>query len=165
MVKGWSFIVVITLIIGCGKGKSEQATMATAEAALSFKNIPNALAFNSAVDSVMATWSEYQAMDESFAVLRRASNPEDAILALDDLIEKERAVANAAYPEAFDQIQVKSRQRVIRTFLLKIRNNLEDRRPIDSVMIQLADAHNALRNQFNIIMIDTLDIKKLLSEE
>ena len=85
-------------------------------------------------------------------------------LAIDDLLEKEAALAKGEYPAPFDQLQIKSRQQVVRTFILKIKGNLEDRQGVQEAMVQMLEAYNAMKQQFNILKSNTLD-KELIDAE
>lgn len=114
---------------------------------------------------VVSAWPEFMAMENSLEVLKRASNTEDLKLAIDDLIDKEKALGEGDYPEAFDKLQIKSRQQLLRTFLYKVKSNLLDNRDINEGMEELITAYNAFKNQFNVISGNTLDTKLILNEE
>ena len=72
-------------------------------------------------------------------------------------------MAESDYPGNFDKLQIKSRQQVFRTFLYKVKGNLNDRRDVAESMDQMMVAYNALRNQFNILSNNTLDANLILN--
>lgn len=84
---------------------------------------------------------------------------------MEDVIAKEKLLAESEYPVTFDVPQIKSRQQVLRTFLLKAKGELDGRRNPTSSMMQLFDAYNALRSQFTIITSNTLELNLFLNDE
>ena len=79
-------------------------------------------------------------------------------------MEKQNALAVSNYPEIFDKPQVKSRQKVFKTYILKVRATLEYRKdPMEST-IEMVNAFNGLRNQFNVMVNYNLDTKMILDE-
>ena len=86
------------------------------------------------------------------------------ILVIDDLLEKQKAWEKSEYPESFDIAQIKSRQNVMKTYLLKVKTDLLNRADYISSTEEMIEAYNALREQFNVVMNSTLDPKLLLDE-
>jgi hypothetical protein len=83
---------------------------------------------------------------------------------LDDLVEKQKALEDSEYPPAFDLPQVRSRQRVMKTFILKTRAAVEYRVDATDPAVEMIEAYNAMRNQFNVIVNNTFDTKLILDE-
>ncbi len=165
MVKYTVLLALVLLVLSC---KNERPEVVDAEAipeAFSFQNYPTLTELEPGVLSVVNSWPEFMAMENSVSVLKRATNTEDLKLAIEDLIEQEKKLAEGSYPEAFDKLQIKSRQQVFRTFLYKVQGNLLDNRDIDEAMGQMIQAYNAYKNQFNVIAGNTLDAKLILDEE
>ncbi len=158
-------LLIVLISTGCKRQPGEEVMLQEEEQDFSFRNMPKTPEINSAAGEILKDWKEYQDLENSFSVLRRASNTEDLKLAIDDLIEKEVAMAQGEYPAPFDQLQIRSRQRVLRTFLLKIKGNLAENRDVEEPMKQMLEGYNALKNQFNRITSNTLDKKLILNEE
>jgi len=158
-------LLTLGMIWSCKKQKqNEQASVQEPEA-FSIQNFPKEVEIVPEALPTLNSWPEYMAMENSFTVLKRATNTEDVKLAIDDLIEKERELAKAKYPDDFDKLQIKSRQQVFRTFLFKVQGNLLDNRDVTEGMEQMILAYSALRQQFNILSSNTLDVKLILNDE
>ncbi len=114
---------------------------------------------------IVSSWPEFMAMENSMDVLKRASNTEDLKLAIEDLIEKEKALAESSYPKTFDILQIRSRQQLLRTFLYKVKGNLMDSREINESMEELITAYNAFKKQLNSISEKSLDVQLILNED
>ena len=85
-------------------------------------------------------------------------------MVLEDLIEKQKELADSEYPVVFDKAQVKSRQKVFHTFILKTKGNLIYRLDEQKSVLEMIDAHNEMMNQMNKITSNTLDLNTLLKE-
>ena len=158
-----SFVVFTTLASCKTQGDQDITSDQTAQE-FSFRNMPKDVELVAEAQLVLEDWEEYRNLEDSFSVLKRATNTEDLKLAIDDLLEKEAALAKGEYPAPFDQLQIKSRQQVVRTFILKIKGNLEDRQGVQEAMAQMLEAYNAMKQQFNILTSNTLD-KELIDAE
>ena len=83
-------------------------------------------------------------------------------LTIDDLIEKQKELVASEYPEKFDIPQIKSRQKVFRTYILKIKGDLYYYQNPEESIMQMFEAYNAFRNQFNVVVNNTLDTNLIL---
>ena len=127
--------------------------------------MPKRLEFNDEVTGIIREWKEFQVLKSSFDVMYKASNNEDLALAIDDSLDKEQALREGEYPAPFDKPQIKSRQRVLLTYLLKTKACIADRTDVNEPMKQLLTANNAWRKQFNVIVNNKLDANLILNEE
>ena len=157
--------MVLVIVSSCKERSAEEEAPPQEPNAFSIQDYPKLVEMEADVLAIVSSWPEFMAMENSFEVLKRATNTEDLKLAIDDLTEKEKALAEGDYPEAFDKLQIKGRQQLFRTFLYKVRGNLVDNRDIDEGMEELILAYNAFKNQFNVISGNTLDTKLILNEE
>ena len=73
-------------------------------------------------------------------------------------------MADGKYPELFDTFQVKSRQRVLRTFLYKAKANIMENQPTTESIVDVLEAYNNIRRQLNVIVNSQLDKKLILDE-
>lgn len=158
------FLATFFIFIGCKDAEKKGVDVADGPEAFSFQNFPQERPIDQKALPIVNSWPEFKAMENSFSVLKRALNTEDLMLAIDDLIEKEKELSEASYPEEFDKLQIRSRQQVFRTFLYKVKGNLVDRRDVNKPMNQLLEAYNALIEQFNVLINNTLDAKLILDE-
>jgi len=81
------------------------------------------------------------------------------------LIEKQKELAKSVYPKPFDIPQIKSRQKLFHTYILKTKGDLIYQIDSKKSVLEMIDAHNAMINQMNSITSNTLDLKSLLEEE
>lgn len=156
--------LILVLVFNCKKQEKEGTVVAEEVVFVSFQDMPKTQEVNSEVDSILKNWIEFQDFESSFNVLYRAANNEDLALAVEDLLEKEVTLRMSEHPEAFDKPQLKSRQRVFRTYLMKLKASIEDRTNVNEPMKQLLTANNAWRNQFNVVVNNKLDTKLLFDE-
>ena len=158
-------IFVLALFVGC-KDKQQTVVENTLDTQyFEYQKMPKKLEINPEVATILDEWEEFKAFSSSLDVLYRATNNEDLSLAIDDLLEKEKEMAKGEYPEIFDTFQVKSRQRVLRTFMLRVKASIINKTDTTQPTIEMIEAFNILRKQFNIIMNSQLDTKLILDEE
>ncbi|MEN8789280.1 MAG: hypothetical protein ABF293_09305 [Flavobacteriaceae bacterium] len=165
MKKLWVFILLSLLIFSC---KPKQDTGLLEEnPSMEFRadELPQRNRVNSKSAKILNGWVEYNAFDASFGAVYNATNREDLILTIDDLLEKQKIWYSSAYPDQFDKAQIRSRQKVLRTYLLKVKISLNYRTDFQAATVEMIDAYNALRNQFDVMVNSTLDPKLLSDEE
>ena len=119
---------------------------------------------NSGAKAILETWAEFNDLDIAFDGLYAVENNEELILLIDEFIEKQNALAVSNYPETFDIPQVKSRQKVFKTYVLKVKATLEYRQDPLEPTIEMVNAFNSLRNQFNVMVNYNFDSKMILDE-
>ncbi|WP_141239621.1 hypothetical protein [Croceivirga radicis] len=134
-------------------------------AEFTFKSMPVDVELSDAAREELKNWKTYDAFENSFAVFKKSRNTEDLKLAVADLLEKEARWAKDTFPEPYDNNQIKSRQTILRNFLLKTKGYLEMQEDVKEPIKEVLVARNALRNHFNRIARDTIDIKLLLNGE
>ncbi len=148
----------------CQEKKADLLHSDTSAYDISTEKWPKKLDVNAKALDILKDWAEYTAFETSFDALYNVSNRDDLMLTIEDLIEKQNTLATSEYPEAFDKPQVKSREKVFKTYMLKVKGDIFYRiDPQDSV-VEMIKAYNAFRNQFNVVVNHTLDTD-LISEE
>ena len=152
------------VFFGCKKDVKPEVVDNAIPEFVTFKNTLKTQEFNTKARAILDSWLEFKELQNSFNLMYRAENNEDLVLVIDDLLEKEKALRESEYPEEFDKTQIKSRQKVLRTFLLKIKASLAEKTDIEKPIKQMLLARNAFRNQFNIIVNNELDTKLILDE-
>jgi len=152
------------IALGCKKEGKQDLTDENAKVFFTFQDMPKSQEINNEAKEILKDWKEFQELKSSFEVLYRASNNEDLALAIDDLLEKEKTLREGDYPEVFDRPQVKSRQQVLRTYLLKVQASITDQTDVNQPMKEFLLANNAWRNQFSLLVKNKLDVKLILDE-
>ncbi len=165
MRKLFYLLILFTVFFGCKQKQENNGGDNAADREFNYQKLPNKAALNPDALTVVEDWTEFKAFNESIDVLYKATNNEDLILAVDDLIEKERQLRDGNYPEPFNTLQVKSRQQVIMTYLLRVKSHILENQETTSPTVDMIEAYNALRNQLNNIVNSQLDKKLILDEE
>jgi len=158
------YLMLLGVVFGCKKEAKPVVKANSVTQFISFKNTPDTKKINPEADSILTAWPEFQALQNSFEVMYRAENNEDLVLAIDDLLEKEKGLKEGTYPEIYNKEQIKSRQKVLRTFLLKVKASLAESTAVNEPIKQMLTARNAFRNQFNLIISNKLDTELILNE-
>ena len=159
-----TFGIIFLVSISCKEKKDEVVANDTAGYVITTENWPEKLAIKANAQTILIDWIEYNEIEKSFDALYTVENREDLSLTIDNLIERQKALAESTYPEKFDNPQVKSRQKVFKTYMLKVKGDLIYRIDPQESVLQMLEAYNALRNQFNVIANNTLDTKLILEE-
>ena len=157
--------IVIVFCLACVNDKTEPIENIQKVAAYDYGKMPKKEPINEEASSILNDWAAFSDFSKSAEILYQATSSEDLALAIDDILEKEKLLGESKYPEQFDVPQVKSRQRVLLTFILKARGDIIGKRNPTNSMIQLFNAYNAFRNQFNIITDNRLELNLFLNEE
>ncbi|MET1258217.1 hypothetical protein ABV409_02695 [Flagellimonas sp. DF-77] len=156
--------LVCFLVFSCGEGADTKDTQDDNTSFFSLQALPNLVATNERATQLLDAWSDYKEFENSYGIMMRASNREELQLAVDDLLEKQKTWAQGTYPPEFDKAQIRSRQRVLLTQMLRLKGGLNDRAEIEDPMKALVTAYNALRSQFNVQVNNSLDINQYLDE-
>lgn len=157
--------LLLFMFVSCKEKTQEVAVDDTSGYELSTEEWPNKLSVNSKVRAILSEWPEYNAMDVSFDAIYNAANIEDLRLTLENIIEEQKLLEDSKYPEEFDKPQIKSRQKVFKTYVLKVKGDLIYRLDPKASVHEMINAYNALRIQFNVMLNNTLDTKLILDEE
>lgn len=147
--------------------KEEKATEETPEETVfvSFQDMPDEPSMNDEAIQILSSWQEFKDLETSFQVLYQSSNNEDLALAINNVLEKEKILAESKYPALYDVPQIKSRQRVLRTFLVKVSASVTQQTDVNEPLEQMFSANNAWLNQFNVLVNNQLDINQILDAQ
>ena len=158
------FSVLVLFLVACKEEKKQEAEDGTSSYGVSTEKWPKKLGVNANAQAILNDWPEYMAFETTFDALYKVENKDDLALAIDDLIEKQKDLEASTYPPKFDIPQIKSRQKVFKTYMLKIKGDLYYRLDPEESIMQMFEAYNAFRNQFNVIVNNTLDTDLILEE-
>lgn len=160
------FVLVLLLFgfLSCGEKKVEEVKDDPSLALVDLKKLPKKVEPSFEATEVLKDWTEYNALNSSIKKIYTTDTKEDLVVVLEDLIEKQKLLEASTYPEVFDKPDIKSRQKVFKTYLLKIKSNLVyDMNPREAV-IEMIKAYNAFNSQFSIVIASTIDPKVLFDE-
>jgi len=157
--------LLLSMFVSCKDKTQEVGADSSSGYELSTEEWPNKLRVNSEVRAILGEWPEYIAMDVSFDALYNAANIEDLRLTLENIIEEQKLLEVSEYPEEFDKPQIKSRQKVFKTYVLKVKGDLIYRLDPEASVHEMINSYNALRNQFNVTLNSRLDTKLIFDEE
>jgi len=164
MVKLFCLAIFFGLFISCKQQPSDLETNEVTATEWTIDSLPKREILNSKVLQILKEWPEFNNIDLSFDALYQAENREDIILIIEDLVENQNVLAAAEYPQEFNTPQIKSRQKVLKTFILKTKAALEYRTELHEPARELLIAYNALREQLNVTVNNTLDTNLILLE-
>lgn len=165
MTKLFFFGAFVLLLTSCNQKQAKAMGADTFTFEISAENWPKKTNIDYKAMAILKDWPEYNAMEASFDALYKVENTEDLKLVIEDLIAKQKLLEDSEYPELFDIPQIKSRQKVFKTYFLKVKGDLEYRIGTEASTLEMINAFNALRNQFNIVVSNTLDTELILLDE
>lgn len=152
------------IILSCGK-TIEKADKETVRKKLyTFQGTPNLVKIKGDAREITLNWKEFTQFERAFDVMFQSSSNEDLELAINDLLDQEKIVRKSEYPTAFNSMKIKSRQKVLRTFLLKVKAGLIYNREVTEYLKQMLVSYNALRSQMNSIVNNELDTELILNQ-
>ncbi|GGD48059.1 hypothetical protein GCM10011361_13550 [Muriicola marianensis] len=157
-------LLVVLLLKACKDPATGAETSSEETPFFSMDSLPGRVSLNPKAVEITRDWTTFNDLDAGFNSLSIIENYEDLVLVLEDLVERQKKVEEGEYPEAFDLPQVKSRQKVVKTFLLKTRAAAEYRIDATPPAIEMMKAYNALRTQLNVIVNNQLDTLLITDE-
>nr|WP_297911832.1 hypothetical protein [uncultured Allomuricauda sp.] len=164
MRKTREIFIVLLLICGCKKAQETSKDTSDEVQSFDYQKLPKKIEMNQDAVVILDGWEEFKELTKSIDVLYRSTNNEDLSLAIDDLLEKEKKLSQGKYPELFDTFQIKSRQRVFKTSLLKVKSSILNKVDTTGPTVEMLNAYNIIRQQFNSILSSQLDTKLILDE-
>lgn len=156
--------ILCIVFASCKDKKQDLVSNDTSAYELSTEKWPDKLDVDSKAQDILKDWAEYNAFETSFDALYNVANRDDLSLTIEDLIEKQNTLEVSKYPEEFDKPQVKSRQKVFKTYILKVKGDIFYRIDPQESVVEMIKAYNAFRNQFNVVVNNTLDTDLILEE-
>lgn len=164
MRKVFVLLTVLAVLLSCKKDQKQNEIGDNIEQEFNMEKWPKKTLANTKASVILEEWTEYVDFQTSFDRLFIMENSEDLALLLEDLIEKQKNLAESEYPTEFDKPHIKSRQVALKTFILKTKGSLEYRLDLQEPVIEMIESFNALSNQFNVIVNNTFDAKLILEE-
>lgn len=157
-------LLVILSLLACGDRNEAETTATDVPDSIEVGELPAITRPNRGADEILKQWPEYNALDNALQSLSTISSRSEVNIVLDNVKEKLELLEASEFPEAFDTPRVKSRLKVMRTYLLKTKATMvygDD--PVPPVK-DLWEAYGNLIRQFNVIVNNNLDTKLILDE-
>lgn len=165
MSKMFVFLFVASLVMACKDASIASADSQEVAWTLDAATLPKKSTVNAKAATILGGWNEFTTFETSFDRLYTSEYAEDLILVTEDLIEKQKELEASPYPLEFDIPQIKGRQKVLKTYILKIKGDLEYRVNPEASLKEMIGAFNALRDQFNVVVNNTLPQDLILNEK
>jgi len=159
-----SLLFLLLFSVSCQESAGGNEDTKKAQEFFKVSALPQRVNLNAKASEISKGWIEFNAMNTGFDALYTVENQEDLAFVLDDLVERQKQLEDSEYPLTFDLPQIRSRQKVMKTFILKTKAAVEYRIDATDPAVEMMEAYNALRSQFNVIVNNTLDTQ-LLSDE
>tara|TARA_R110002051_G_scaffold70772_1_gene127521 strand:- start:79357 stop:79857 length:501 start_codon:yes stop_codon:yes gene_type:complete len=156
MPKNIFFLIVILLIASCKDATIETTKVQESKWESVTDSLPVKLNVDIKAQAILNDWKDYMVLERSFDKIYSTENREDFALVVEELVENQKKMEEGIYPERFDVAQIKSRQKIFKTYVLKTKGDLEYRQNPKGSLVEMITAYNDLRNQFNVIVNNTL---------
>ena len=151
------FILGLLLLMACRQGDATPVAEALPEARKDSLPLPPTIALSPAAQGLAEGWASFNTLQQRMESVYRTQSREDMELLLEDLVEACEEIEVSAYPEPFNKLSVRSREKVFRTFLQKTQADLHYRVDLQESLVQALEAYNALRAQLNRVAEGDLD--------
>ena len=148
-------------LVSCGTKQEKTTENAAPPAALNYTDVSEFTTFSASVDSVLLHWPSFKALDERVAAIKEVVSLPDLKLLVNELLEKEEMITKEGYPTSFNEASIKSRQRLVKTYLLKIKSAIELGQDPKPTVEEFIVAFNALKDHMNLIKSPTMNLETL----
>lgn len=150
------FLMALLVFSGCNSKVEQTPEASEVASAADVQDLPEVARIDAEARQILDEWAEFRSLEDRMAVLREAGNEEEMKLLLEELNQISTRLEEGAFPEAFEGPSVRSRLKVIRTYLGKLEAALFYRLAYHEPLRELMVSYNALREQFNVIVRNTL---------
>ena len=157
------FLVILTGL-GCKTEAEETVSAPTDELIFEVQSLPKMKKATGKAVGAVNSWAELRAFDQSLERIYKVSGREDFMLVVEELLELYEAMRTSQAPESLQSPQIISRFNVVKTYLLKLKADLEYRIDPEGSTLELIEAYNAAMDQCNTLVNTTLDPKTLFDE-
>tara|TARA_R110002074_G_scaffold149035_4_gene301214 strand:- start:36270 stop:36770 length:501 start_codon:yes stop_codon:yes gene_type:complete len=159
------FFIVILLTSSCKEAASEMENVQESQWEVVTDGLPKKVRVDSKAQVILNEWKDFMVLESSFDKIYSTENREDFVLIIDELVENQKKMEAGIYPASFDIPQIKGRQKVFKTYILKTKGDLEYRQDPKESLIEMITAFNNLKNQFNVVVNNTLPDELRANEE
>lgn len=159
MSKMFVFLIALLLVSSCKDAVSDTAKVQESGWAIAADSLPKKSKVDAKAQVLLNEWKEFIEVERSFDKIYTAEYREDFVLTIEELIENQKKLEASEYPEVYDIPQIRGRQKVFKTYILKTKGNLEYRQDPKQSILEMIKAFNDLRNQFNVVVNNTLPVE------
>lgn len=156
MAKSYYLFMLLVVFVSCKDSNVVLDDGQETDWEIATSQLPVKIQLNGKSNAIVADWPEFRTFDASFDRMYDATYREDLVLIIEDLVENQKLLEASKYPIEFDIPQVKGRQKVLKTFILKTKGDLEYRQDPKVSITEMITAYNSFRNQFNVEVNNTL---------
>ncbi|MGC1515269.1 MAG: hypothetical protein WA810_06800 [Maribacter sp.] len=157
--------MLVMLVHACKEAASETAIAQDSGWQIDTDSLPKKSTVDAKAQVILNTWKEFAVLERSFDKVYTTEFREDFVLTIEELVENQKKLETGMYPEAFNIPQIKGRQKIFKTYLLKTKGDLEYRQNPKESIIEMITAFNDLRDQFNVVVNNTLPDELRASEK
>ncbi|WP_282048987.1 hypothetical protein [Maribacter aquivivus] len=159
------FLIIVTLVTSCKDAVQDKSTIREVRWEETTDSLPTKIRVDAKAQTILKDWLEYNTLEKSFDKIYTSENIEDFQFLVDELVENQKLMEEGEYPEKFNIPQIKGRQKLFKTYVLKTKGDLEYMQNPKESMQQMITAFNDLRNQFNVVVNNTLPDELLKNED
>lgn len=146
----------LILAVSCKSPDQKESLEATSVIEAEIQALPELVPLDPRAREILNTWPQYASLENRLSALPEVKNREEMELLLEELNQICKQVEDNAFPAPFEKPSVRSRIKVLRTYLGKLEAAnyylLDYQEPVSELM----DAYNAIRQQFNVIVNNSL---------
>ena len=150
------FLLLCLLLAGCQSPGEKAAESEGAVSPVELQDMPAAVPIDPRAREVLDGWPQYQSLERRMPQLAEAQNEEELKLLLEELDQICEQLEENPIPEPFERPSIRSRIKVVRTYLEKLEATLYYRLEYGEALRELLAAYHALGSQFNVIVRNTL---------
>ena len=159
------FLFAMMVISSCKDAVSDIANVQESGWEVDTDSLPAKIPVDAKAQTILNEWLEFNALERSFDKMYDTEFREDFVLIVEELVENQKKMEEGEYPAEFDIPQIKGRQKIFKTYILKTKGDLEYRQDPKESIMQMIIAFNNLRNQFNVVVNNTLSDELRTNEE
>lgn len=152
------FILILSIIVVCSCRQAAAESEAKSETKVDelapqdaevFPTLPKLIRIHKFTEEKLVGWGPFQGMHQQMVGLQDVFTAEALSLKLEELETACRDFESAPFPVVFDKPAVRSRAKVVRTFIQKTRADLYYREDFAPDLIQIVRSYNAFLRQLN----------------
>lgn len=148
--------VCLVMVLSCRSPESTEPVDAASVIEAEIQALPELVKIDPRALEILSAWPQYTALENRLSALSEVKNREEMELLLEELNQMCKQVEDNAFPDPFEKPSVRSRLKVLRTYLGKLEAANYYRLDYQEPVSELMDAYNAMRQQFNVIVSSTL---------
>ncbi|NER12969.1 hypothetical protein GWK08_05930 [Leptobacterium flavescens] len=163
MNKMYSCLMVLLLMVACTKEVKNDTPEEVTEEVQEFNGqLPTLAKVPSKLKTELDKWAAFKAFETEISRLPQTEADQLTFL-LDELINKEKELADSDFPPKFDLPAVKSRLMVVKTFVLQTKAVVEEKGDINMQYAKMITAYNSLVKQLSEAMEENI-VEEFLEE-